>query len=114
MTCQILSNPSQPSIEKVVKYCDQFTITKDCASSNPCEWNGTYCTHFTGCTAYSYTLNDECEKVSTRCVTDGVHCVEKDACSTYKTQTSCKVNNDAKYCYWNTDDAKNSKCDNVD
>jgi len=51
--CAVPTTPTTPTTETVAVYCDQFTVAADCASANPCSWNGTTCTHFTGCTAFT-------------------------------------------------------------
>jgi Notch-like protein len=83
------------------------------ASVRPCAWNGTVCIPFTGCTAYVYDTNEKCQEVSTRCITDGVHCVEKDLCTTYKTSKSCDISATNSYCFWNTSDPLNLKCEDA-
>ena len=58
--CAVPTTPTTPTTETVAVYCDQFTVAADCASANPCAWNGTACTHFTGCTVYTETTNEKC------------------------------------------------------
>ncbi|CAD8109099.1 unnamed protein product [Paramecium primaurelia] len=91
-------------------YCDRFSEANcpkikpctDCGSYAACAWVEGQCTHFTGCTAFAKTTDSECQAISNRCITDGTHCVELDACSTYKKQLPCVKNAAGSLCYWDT------------
>jgi Notch-like protein len=104
-----------PTETKYVNYCDSFNET-DCPTKTGCLWFGAKCTHFTGCTAFNKTSDNECAAISKRCKTDGTHCVEINNCSTYLKATSCTKNKDGKYCFWDTTVTPNvcvdaSKCE---
>ncbi|CAD8208460.1 unnamed protein product [Paramecium pentaurelia] len=115
-TKQKCTKTETPTIDTTnfATYCDQFNTADECPKKNPCAWDGKACTHFTGCTPFVYNDDSKCSAVSTRCITDGVRCVEKAACSTYLFSKSCVINNLGRYCYWNTSDAKNPKCEDAD
>ncbi|CAD8110299.1 unnamed protein product [Paramecium primaurelia] len=112
--CAVSTTPVVPTVTYAA-YCDTFAET-DCPKAKPCTDCGTYaacawvdkkCTYFTGCTAFNKTTKDECQAISNRCITDGTHCVEIDACSTYKKQLPCDKNAAGSLCYW---DATNNSC----
>ncbi|CAD8210801.1 unnamed protein product [Paramecium pentaurelia] len=113
--CAITEKPTTPTdTTTFAAYCDQFNTAEECPKKNPCAWDGKACTHFTACTPFVYDDDAKCQAVSNRCITDGVRCVEKAACSTYLTSKSCVLNNSGRYCYWNTSDAANPKCEDAD
>ncbi|CAD8155977.1 unnamed protein product [Paramecium octaurelia] len=88
-----------PVTTTYASYCQSFTQA-DCVKTFGCLWNTDKCTHFTGCTAFSKTIDDDCKAISNRCITDGVHCVEIGECKSYLKQVSCVVNSDKKDCFW--------------
>nr|P13837.1 RecName: Full=G surface protein, allelic form 156; Flags: Precursor [Paramecium primaurelia]CAA27514.1 unnamed protein product [Paramecium primaurelia] len=108
-TCGVSTTPVTPTVTYAA-YCDTFAET-DCPKAKPCTDCGNYaacawveskCTFFTGCTPFAKTLDSECQAISNRCITDGTHCVEVDACSTYKKQLPCAKNAAGSLCYWDT------------
>ncbi|CAD8183449.1 unnamed protein product [Paramecium pentaurelia] len=108
-TCGVSTTPVTPTVTYAA-YCDTFAET-DCPKAKPCTDCGNYaacawveskCTFFTGCTPFAKTLDSECQAISNRCITDGTHCVEIDACSTYKKQLPCVKNAAGSLCYWDT------------
>ncbi|CAD8145016.1 unnamed protein product [Paramecium octaurelia] len=107
--CAVSTTPVTPTVTYAA-YCDTFAET-DCPKAKPCTDCGTYaacawvdkkCTFFTGCTAFAKTTDGDCQAISNRCITDGTHCVEVDACSTYKKQLPCVKNAAGSLCYWDT------------
>ncbi|CAK64874.1 unnamed protein product (macronuclear) [Paramecium tetraurelia] len=107
--CAVSTTPVTPTVTYAA-YCDTFAEA-DCPKAKPCTDCGNYaacawvqgkCTYFTGCTAFSKTTDAECQAISNRCITDGTHCVEVDACSTYKKQLPCVKNTAGSLCYWDT------------
>ncbi|CAD8108961.1 unnamed protein product [Paramecium primaurelia] len=107
--CAVSTTPVTP-IVTYAAYCDTFAEA-DCPKAKPCTDCGNYaacawvdkkCTFFTGCTAFAKTLDSDCQAISNRCITDGTHCVEIDACSTYKKQLPCVKNAAGSLCYWDT------------
>nr|P17053.1 RecName: Full=G surface protein, allelic form 168; Flags: Precursor [Paramecium primaurelia]CAA36378.1 unnamed protein product [Paramecium primaurelia] len=116
-TCGVSTTPVTPTVTYAA-YCDTFAET-DCPKAKPCTDCGNYaacawveskCTFFTGCTPFAKTLDSECQAISNRCITDGTHCVEVDACSTYKKQLPCVKNAAGSLCYWDT---TNNTCDKL-
>nr|CAA09180.1 surface antigen G [Paramecium tetraurelia] len=107
--CAVSTTPVTPTVTYAA-YCDTFAETDcpkakpctDCGSYAACAWTDSKCTYFTGCTAFAKTLDSECQAISNRCITDGTHCVEIDACSTYKKQLPCVKNTAGSLCYWDT------------
>ncbi|CAD8109102.1 unnamed protein product [Paramecium primaurelia] len=108
-SCAVSTTPVTP-IATYATYCESFAEA-DCPKARPCTDCGNYaacawvegkCSHFTGCTAFSKTLDSECQAISNRCITDGTHCVELDACSTYKKQLPCVKNASGRLCFWDT------------
>ncbi|CAD8109110.1 unnamed protein product [Paramecium primaurelia] len=108
-SCAVSTTPVTPTVSYAA-YCDSFAEADcpkakpctDCGSYAACAWVGGKCTHFTGCTAFAKTTDPECQAISNRCITDGTHCVEVDACSTYKKQLPCVKNAAGSLCYWDT------------
>ncbi|CAD8124651.1 unnamed protein product [Paramecium sonneborni] len=108
-SCGVSTTPVTPTVTYAA-YCDTFAQS-DCPKAKPCTDCGNYaacawvenkCTYFTGCTAFAKTTKEECQAISNRCITDGTHCVEIDACSTYKKQLPCDKNASGSLCYWDT------------
>ncbi|CAD8124536.1 unnamed protein product [Paramecium sonneborni] len=113
--CEVTQTPTTPTeTTTFATYCDQFNTAEECPKKDPCAWDGKTCTHFTGCTAFVNDTDEKCQAISNRCITDGVRCVEKAACDTYKTSKSCVLNNLGRFCFWNTTDATNPKCEDAD
>ncbi|CAD8157933.1 unnamed protein product [Paramecium octaurelia] len=83
------------------QYCSSY-IESDCPKIFGCAWVELKCTFFTGCTPFTKKIDSECQAISKRCITDGTHCVEIDACSTYKKQVPCVKNAAGSLCYWDT------------
>ncbi|CAD8109130.1 unnamed protein product [Paramecium primaurelia] len=108
-SCAVSTTPVTPTVT-FATYCESFAEADcpkakpctDCGNYAACAWVGGKCTHFTGCTAFSKTTDPECQAISNRCITDGTHCVELDACSTYKKQLPCVKNSSGSLCYWDT------------
>ncbi|CAD8144072.1 unnamed protein product [Paramecium pentaurelia] len=108
-TCGVSTTPVTPTVTNVA-YCDKFAETDcpkakpctDCGNDAACAWVQSKCIFFTGCTPFAKTLDSECQAISNRCITDGTHCVEIDACSTYKKQLPCVKNAAGTLCYWDT------------
>ncbi|CAD8125030.1 unnamed protein product [Paramecium sonneborni] len=107
--CAVSTTPVTPTVSYAA-YCDTFAEA-DCPKAKPCTDCGNYaacawvnqsCTFFTGCTAFAKTLDSDCQAISNRCITDGTHCVEIDACNTYKKQLPCVKNAAGSLCYWDT------------
>ncbi|CAK82827.1 unnamed protein product (macronuclear) [Paramecium tetraurelia] len=99
------STPSNVPI-KYSQYCSSYDEAI-CPKTFGCAWVELKCTFFTGCTPFTKILDSECQAISNRCITDGTHCVEIDACSTYKKQLPCVKNTAGSLCYWDT---KNNTC----
>nr|AAS94225.1 surface antigen A [Paramecium tetraurelia] len=112
--CAVSTTPVTP-VMTYAAYCDTFAETDcpkakpctDCGSYAACAWVDSKCTYFTGCTAFAKTTDSDCQAISNRCITDGTHCVEVDACNTYKKQLPCVKNTAGSLCYW---DATNNTC----
>ncbi|CAD8176985.1 unnamed protein product [Paramecium pentaurelia] len=108
-TCAVSTTPVTP-IVTFAAYCDSFAEADcpkakpctDCGNYAACAWVDSKCTHFTGCTAFAKTTDPECQAISNRCITDGTHCVEVDACSTYKKSLPCLKNASGRLCFWDT------------
>ncbi|CAD8176961.1 unnamed protein product [Paramecium pentaurelia] len=108
-SCAVSTTPVAPTTTYIA-YCDAFAETDcpkakpctDCGAYSACAWTENKCTFFTGCTAFAKTTDPECQAISNRCITDGTHCVELDACSTYKKQLPCVKNAAGSLCYWDT------------
>ncbi|CAD8126420.1 unnamed protein product [Paramecium sonneborni] len=96
-------------------YCEQFSQTncnklqpcEFCVKNGPCQWYGERCSHFTGCTAFNKSSTSQCQSISERCITDGIHCVEIGTCDSYKTEIACKQDMNNIWCFW---DQNNMKC----
>lgn len=83
-------------------YCSY--LKEDCNKTIGCgNYNG-ICVPFTGCTSIKQNTNEECQKYSELCITEGLKCVEKGVCEDYKTRISCRnkyINNTwSGFCYW--------------
>ncbi|CAD8170625.1 unnamed protein product [Paramecium octaurelia] len=94
-------------ISPIVTYCTYFEDAV-CQQQNGCAWVDKQCIPFTGCTAYSFRGQEECQYISNRCTSDGVHCIEIGLCQDYKTEIGCVKNKNNKLCYWNVD-----KCQDI-
>ncbi|CAK70228.1 unnamed protein product (macronuclear) [Paramecium tetraurelia] len=101
------------------KYCDNFKELEcpkqkpcsNCGSYSACAWVEGQCTFFTDCTAFNKTTDSDCQAISNRCITDGIHCIEIDTCDKYKRQQSCVKCLFGSLCYW---DSKNNNCVDAD
>lgn len=48
------------------------------------------CTHFSGCTAYMKTTNEECQNISNKCISTGVSCTPIGKCNEYMIKKDCE------------------------
>ncbi|CAD8114481.1 unnamed protein product [Paramecium primaurelia] len=94
-------------INTIVTYCTQFE-DQICQQQIGCAWIDKQCIPFIGCSAYAYTGHEECQYISNKCISDGVHCIDLAQCQAYKTEIACVKNTNNKVCYWNID-----KCQDI-
>ena len=80
--CATSSTSVTPTTTTYAAYCDSYT-SSTCPSTYPCAYVDSACTYFTGCTPYAKTTDSDCQAISTRCITDGTHCVEVTTCSAF-------------------------------
>ncbi|CAD8122236.1 unnamed protein product [Paramecium sonneborni] len=119
MKCTWDQNKCEMSIETPVEitaritYCTYFEDSI-CQNTVGCAWIDKNCIPFTGCTAYVFTQHQECQYISNKCMSDGVHCIDIGLCSEYKTEIGCFKNKYNKLCYWNVDKCQDiSECSQI-
>ncbi|CAD8086139.1 unnamed protein product [Paramecium sonneborni] len=71
------------------------------------------CQAFSGCTAYLGKNFDVCNKISDLCTSDGERCVALSTCDSYKSKTSCLIDSNGQYCYYDESDIANPQCKTV-
>lgn len=67
-------------------YCSRFAAEL-CPKTRGCAWSEVdlRCTHFTTCHVFAFNTNENCQKASDLCITDGDRCVARGLCLLYKT-----------------------------
>ncbi|CAD8114587.1 unnamed protein product [Paramecium primaurelia] len=81
-------------------FCNQMT-QEQCRKETSCIYFKEQCSHFTGCTAYLRETHEDCQRLSSLCISDSEMCVNIDNCNTYKNSYSCYFDKQGKFCNWN-------------
>ncbi|CAD8061871.1 unnamed protein product [Paramecium primaurelia] len=102
LRCEIKSTTEEQNTNTKTKnntYCSKFGSNK-CWETEGCAYILNECVQFTSCSSYPFSVQELCQMISNKCITDGEKCIEIGDCYQYQTSISCVKNSKGKYCFW--------------